>query len=412
MSKLEAIKGKLVSANDQFAKQFPGDPTSRQPVHVVYGGAHLFKANTARKLGDLALKALKENAPNAQALGVTDEVYAKVLDKLAREPVEDLRIDFEDGYGNRSDAEEDSHAEAAAREMAAGITALSLPPFSGIRIKSLSNELFDRASKTLEIFLSTLVSESKGRLPENFVVTVPKVSSAEQASAAVGLLEYHEKRLRLPARLIALELMIETPQAVTNLSKLIDASEGRCRGMHFGTYDYTAACGITAAHQRMNHPAAEFAKHAMQVAAAQTGVMISDGATTTMPVGSKEGVLQAWRLSFENIRHSLEGGFYQGWDLHPAQLVARYAAVYSFFLEGLEPASQRLKAFIDKAAQATLLGDAFDDAATGQGLLNYFLRALNCGAISEAEAMARSGLTLDELRTRSFLKILKIRRGQ
>ena len=103
-------------------------------------------------------------------------------------------------------------------------------------------------------------------------------------------------------------------------------------------------------------------------------------------------------------------GFYQGWDLHPAQLPSRYAAVYGFFLEGLAAASDRLRNFVQKAAQATLVGDVFDDAATGQGLLNYFLRAMNCGAITEAEAVAMSGLTLDELRSRSFMKILKGRR--
>src|SRR5436853_5244573 len=102
-------------------------------------------------------------------------------------------------------------------------------------------------------------------------------------------------------------------------------------------------------------------------------------------------------------------GFYQGWDLHPAQLPTRFAAVYSFFLEGLEPASERLRNFVRKAAQATLVGDVFDDAATGQGLLNYFLRALNCGAITEDEAVTMSGLTLDELRSRSFVRILRNR---
>jgi len=117
-------------------------------------------------------------------------------------------------------------------------------------------------------------------------------------------------------------------------------------------------------------------------------------------------VHRAWRLHAQHIRHSLVGGFYQGWDLHPAQLPSRYAAVYSFFLEGMEAASERLRNFVAKAAQATLVGEVFDDAATGQGLLNYFLRAVNCGAMTEHEAVERSGLTLDELRGRSFVKIL------
>jgi len=153
----------------------------------------------------------------------------------------------------------------------------------------------------------------------------------------------------------------------------------------------------------------DFAKHVMQVTLAGTGVWLSDGATNVMPIGSREIVHRAWRLHADHIRHSLVTGFYQGWDLHPAQLPSRYAAVYSFFLEGLAPASERLKNFVQKAAQATLVGDVFDDAATGQGLLNYFLRAMSCGAITEREAVEMSGLSLEELRSRSFVSILKTR---
>jgi hypothetical protein len=111
------------------------------------------------------------------------------------------------------------------------------------------------------------------------------------------------------------------------------------------------------------------------------------------------------------VRRSLEGAFYQGWDLHPAQLPTRYAAVFAFFLEGLDAASARLRNFVEKAGQATLVGEIFDDAATGQGLLNYFLRALGCGAITEPEAVEKSGLTIAELRSRSFGTILRGRRG-
>jgi hypothetical protein len=192
---------------------------------------------------------------------------------------------------------------------------------------------------------------------------------------------------------------------------------------HFGTYDYTANCDITAAHQRMSHPACDFAKHMMKVAFAQTGVMLSDGATNIMPIAPHKGkdlsadqkrenqaaVFSAWRLHADDVRHSLVNGFYQGWDLHPAQLVPRYGAVYAFFLDGFAPASERLKNFVDKAAQATLVGDVFDDAATGQGLLNFFVRGLTSGALTMDEAR-ESGLTLEELQGRSFLKIVEGRR--
>ena len=150
----------------------------------------------------------------------------------------------------------------------------------------------------------------------------------------------------------------------------------------------------------------------MQVAYASTAIRLSDGATNVMPVGNDPaGVHRAWKLHYDHIRHSLECAFYQGWDLHPAQLPTRYAAVYAFFLEGMEAAGERLRRFMDKAAQATLVGDVFDDAATGQGLLNYFLRAMNCGAITEAETEAKSGLTIEEIRSGSFGKIFNGRRA-
>src|SRR5436305_465387 len=130
----------------------------RQPVHVVYGGAHLFKFDTAAKLGRLAERTLAEYAPDAAALasavGVDDElatrVYQSVVEKLRREPVEDFRIDFEDGFGVRADAEEDAAVDAAARELSKGMAEGTLPPFTGIRIKSLGSASEARALRTLD----------------------------------------------------------------------------------------------------------------------------------------------------------------------------------------------------------------------------------------------------------------------
>ena len=437
---LAPLLDRLAAANAAVAARWPGDPGRRQPVHTVYGGAQIFKRDTAARLGQLALAALDAYGPDAgtfaAAAGVPPElaapVYERVREKLRREPVEDFRIDFEDGYGNRPDDEEDGHAQAAAHEVAKGLSERTLSPFIGIRVKPLSPELAERAMRTLDLFVTTLLREAR-RLPPGFVVTLPKVTMAEQVTGLVRALAALEKRHRLARGSLRLELMVETTQAVLNgrgvaaLPGLVAAAEGRCVGAHFGTYDYTAACRITAAHQTMTHPACEFAKQVMQVVLAGTGVNLSDGATNVMPVGphraqpggpplsqeqqlqNRAAVQRAWRLHFDDVRSSLRNGFYQGWDLHPAQLVTRYAAVYSFFLEGLEVASLRLRSFMDKAAQATLVGDIFDDAATGQGLLNYFLRGTSCGAITVEEAQA-TGLTLEELQSRSFLKILQGRR--
>src|SRR5438309_6029359 len=420
---LKSAASKLDPALEKFMGRFPGESGARQPVHTVYGGAHLFKSDTTQKLGVLALRALDEYGPNAETFGSAigadprfwEVVYARVLEKLRREPVEDFRIDFEDGYGNRADAEEDAHAVAAAKEVAAGMKNGTLPPFIGIRIKQFSQELMPRSMRTLDIFVSTLL-DIAGALPPNFVVTLPKIQLPQQVTALADFFNEIEPKLGLATHTLRFEFMIETTQAilsengVSNLPPFLDAARGRAVAAHFGTYDYTASCNITAEHQRMDHPACDFARHSMQVAYAGTGLWLSDGATNVMPIGSRETVHRAWRLHVDHIRHSLVNAFYQGWDLNPAQLPTRYAAVYSFFLEGLSAATERLHNFIEKAGQATLVGDVFDDAATGQGLLNYFLRALNCGAITEEEALA-TGLTLDELRSRSFVKILKGRRG-
>jgi len=439
---LASLTGELSAANKEFMRRYPGESDRRQAVHTVYGGAHLFKADSAQRLGEVALRSLKEYAPDAgtlsAALGLNidkqlaGKIYDRIAEKLTREPVEDFRLDFEDGYGNRADEEEDGHAASSAGEMADGLRRQSLPPFIGIRIKPLNEDLRERSLRTLDIFVTSLVSATKGKLPDNFVITVPKVQIPEQMRAAVRAFALLETKTGLPAGSLRIEPMIETPQAIINhkgettLHSLVDAGDGRCRSIHFGVYDYTASTGITAAYQAMGHPACDFARQTMLVSMAGTGVHLSDGATNILPVGpnrapagekltakqekvNRDAVHQAWRLGFEDNLHSLRNGFYQGWDLHPAQLVTRYAAVYLFFLSGLESAANRLKAFVEKAALASLFGDVFDDAATGQGLLNFFLRGLACGAITEQEALA-TGLTIEDFRSRSFFKILQSRR--
>ena len=457
---LRDLTERLKKANDGFSQHYPGESGRRQPVHTVYGGAHLFRSDSANRLGSLALRSLDQFAPDfvvfARALelpgasqladtlpdqlrhdnkpaSLAQTIYERVKEKLRREPVEDFRIDFEDGYGNRPDVEEDGHAESAAAEVAQGQVTGTLPPFIGIRIKPFNEELRTRSFRTLDIFVSTLAEKTEGRLPNNFVITLPKITIAEQVAALASLLGRLEGQNGLAEGSLKFEMMIETTQSIINhrgeinLPLLLAAAEGRCVAAHFGTYDYTAGCNITAAQQHMLHPACDFAKNMMQVSFAGTGIWLSDGATNIMPVAphrhveggapltaeqvveNRQVVHRAWKLHFDHVQHSLITGFYQGWDLHPAQLPTRYAAVYSFFLESLEAASERLKNFVEKAAKATLVGDVFDDAATGQGLLNYFLRAINCGAVTEDEALKLSGLTLDELRSASFVKILKNR---
>jgi citrate lyase beta subunit len=433
---LERWTDRLTRVASRVSADFPGERPDRQPVHTVYGGAHLFTAGTAARLGELSVAALEGwlGRPDRlqSVLGLPPDLAVRVHElvgsKLGTEAVEDFRIDFEDGYGHRPDEEEDGHARSAAGEMAAGQSAGTLPPFIGIRIKSLSGELHRRALRTLDLFLTTALERGEG-LPSGFTVTLPKIQDPDQVAVLDEALAEIEERLGLER--IPIELMVETPQTVidrdgtSGVRRFVEAGRGRVRGAHFGTYDYTASLSITAAYQSMTHPACDYARHALQVSLAGTGVWLSDGATNVMPVPTHRGdnlsmfeieenertVHQAMRLHYDQIRHSLTHAYYQGWDLHPAQFPTRYAAVYAFFLEGLDSAGARLSNFVESAAKATLVGEVFDDAATGQGLLNYFLRAINCGAISEEEATERTGLTLDEIRTRSFLAILEGRTG-
>jgi len=466
----QQLLDELKVANLAFQKQYPGDRPDRQPVHTVYGGANLFKADTALKMGEIALKNLRTYAPNfvelARALSLSGHeylphnevaieslvkrldnmpeadrknepgwlawsVYNKTINKLQTEAVEDFRIDFEDGFGNRPDEEEDATAVQAATELALGMKNNSISPFIGIRIKPFTEDMKQRGVRTLDIFLTTLLQQSGGVLPPNFVIMLPKVTLPQQVVTMVRLLEIIEKENGLAAGTLKMETMVEATQIIMDdegrnpLLRIIKASEGRCIAAHFGTYDYTASCNITAKYQTMDHPVCDFAHHMTKVALGGTGIFLSDGATNVMPIAPHRGenlsfaqlaenrksVHNAWKTGFDHTMHSLINGFYQGWDLNPAQLPMRYAATYTFFLSSYANAVFRLKTFVERAAISTLTGDIFDDAATGQGLLNFFLKAMNCGAITEEEALA-TGLTLEEIRSRSFYLILQGRRKQ
>jgi hypothetical protein len=416
---LDAALARLRAAHEAFARRYPGDAGERQPIHTLYIGAHTFRADTMRALADRALAVVDEHAPDADTFAaaaglpgaIAAEVRSRVMDKLRRQPVEDLRLDFEDGYGNRPDAEEDGHADSVAEELAAAHAAGALPPFVGIRIKPMSNELAARSLRTLERFVATLVGRAGG-LPPGFVVTLTKIVAPEEVEVPAACLDELEARLGLACGAIPVEIMVETTQCVLDadgrsmLPRLVAAAAGRCRGAHFGTYDYTTGSDIAAHHQRMRHPACDFAKQVMKTTLAGTGVWLSDGSTAVLPIGDRDAVHAAWRLHADDVRHSLVGGFYQGWDLHAAQLPTRYAAVYGFFREALASASARLAAYLDRATRE----DAGDDPHTGQALLGFFLRARACGAIDDEEVRA-AGITPDELAGRSFARILAARRA-
>lgn len=361
----DELDRRLAETDAELATRYPGERPGRQPVHTVYVPADKVSAGLSAKWGAEALAAL-----DAHGTPYAPELDARVRAKLRDEPIEDLRIDFEDGYGRRDDATEDAHARAAAK-----LIAEAPAPFVGVRIKSMERDVRRRGVRTLDVLLDEL-----GDVPENFVVTLPKVSAVAQVEAMVALCEALEPA---PGAL-RFEIQIETPQAVLGpdgtalVARMIHAAEGRCTGLHYGTYDYSASCGIAAAYQAMDHPAADHAKAVMQVAAAGTGVRLSDGSTNVLPVG--EHVHEAWALHMRLVRRSLERGFYQGWDLHPAQLPTRFAATYAFYREGASLAAERLRAYLSKAESGFL-----DEPATARALAGFLRRGLECGALEASE---------------------------
>ncbi|MFJ5122756.1 DUF6986 family protein [Kitasatospora sp. NPDC088548] len=402
-----AVEALLAPVDADLTRRYPGDPGTRQPVHTVYVPADAFTAGTVRDWGRQALEAFDTHAGTpaelARALGVPDDalladVHARVRAKLVREPVEDLRIDFEDGYGPRPDAEEDAAAVRAAGLVTAAVADGGAPPYLGIRIKCLEAAVRDRGIRTLELFLATLLAG--GGLPDGLVLTLPKVTYAEQVTALVRLLEDFERGAGLPAGRLGFEIQIETTQAVlgpdgrATVAQMIEAAEGRATGLHYGTFDYSASCGVGAAHQSLDHPVADHAKAVMQVAAAGTGVRLSDGSTNVVPTGSTARVHAAWKLHHDLVRRSLARAYYQGWDMHPAHLPTRYAAVYSFYREGLAAAAARLAAYVARTG-----GEVLDEPATARALSGHLLRGLDCGAVDPAEVTSLTGLDRIRLET-------------
>jgi citrate lyase beta subunit len=384
---LDRLDAELSPDDAERTARYPGTAPGRQPVHTVYVPADRFTENTVADWRAAAQAALDEHGPLP---GFDEQVRGRVDAKLAAEPIEDLRIDFEDGYGVRPDEVEDAAARAAADALCrAGATA-----FSGIRMKSMESSTRRRGIRTLDVFLERLLTH--GALPTGFRVTLPKVTSVRQVEAMVTLCAALEPAYGLQR--LAFEIQVETPQAILGadgtalVAPMLHAAAGRCVGLHYGTYDYSAALGIAAAHQAMDHPAADHAKAVMQVAAAGTGVPVSDGSTNILPVGDSDAVRAAWALHARLVRRSLERGIYQGWDLHPAQLPTRFAATFAFFRDGLDAAAGRLRAYLDRADSGVL-----DEPATARALAGYLLRGVACGAVDEADVQARTGLAADDV---------------
>jgi citrate lyase beta subunit len=378
----------LAGDDDERERRYPGPAAERQPVHTVYVPADRFTEHTVTEWRGTAIAALDQHGPMP---GIDRAAEDQVRAKLTAEPIEDLRIDFEDGYGVRGDDEEDTAARAAGIAVA---RAHDRPEFLGLRVKSLEAATRRRGLRTLELFLDAALAI--GPLPRGFRVTLPKVTSVRQVEAMVEICAAVESAFSLP--LLRFEIQIETPQAILGadgtalVAPMLQAAAPRCAGLHYGTYDYSAALGIAAAYQSMDHAAADHAKAVMQLAAAGTGVPVSDGSTNIVPVGETAQVRAAWQLHLRLVRRSLERGFYQGWDLHPAQLPTRFAATFAFYRDGSAAAISRLQAYLDHRSSGVL-----DEPATARALAGYLMRGVDAGALDRDEIAVAVGVGADEL---------------
>ena len=398
------LRARVEAARAEHDARYPDPPILWQPVHTVYVPADRITADVGPRLGRAALDLLDTHAGEvksfAEAFGIAPdlagEVRARVAAKLGGDPVEDLRIDFEDGYGTREDAEEDADVERAAEAVAVAHARGILPRRWGPRVKSFAEGGYDRAVATLDGLLTTVIDRA-GTLPPGFVITFPKVITPAHVAVFAGLLARLEAALGLEAGLLRFEVQVETPRTVLDpsgasaLPAILDAAAGRLSAAHFGVFDYTAALGLPPEQQRLNHAACDFARHVMQVSLSGTGVELSDGATNVVPAGTDSAsVRAAWGVHATQVRHSLAHGLYQGWDMHPAHLVGRFAVVYAFHLNGFDDLSARVRAW---SQQSPGSNGVVDEPATVKALIARLRRAVGCGAITETEALTATGLT-------------------
>lgn len=394
----------LAADDAAYAAHYPGTPPAGV-VHTVYLPAPAFSAGAVGDWGARAIAAIDEFPAQWRAVltdldagrGEVDRLDALTRAKLATEPIEDLRIDFEDGFrAHRGTAADDADEDAQVHRVATLVAAsASMPRSWGVRIRSLTPDTRRRGLRTLDLFLGTVLAAAE--LPPGFVITLPKVTSPEQVRVFVEVLRTLETAHHLVPGTLTFEIQVETPQTVLGpdgrvpLAEMVRIGGRRVSGLHFGTYDYSASLGILGAYQDLRHPVADFAKSLMLLAAAETGVRVSDGSDNVVPVGDAPTVQARWLRHGQGVQRALRQGIGQGWDLHPAQLPSRFAATFAFYRDGWVDAASRLAAY--DAGRPTP-GGVLDEPATAFALARHLDAALVCGAVEESELSAASGLTV------------------
>ncbi len=279
---LADLDARLAETDAFLARAYPGEDGRRQPVHTVYVPADRYTVDLPQLWGAEAASVVAAHggwAALCRLVGVpehlVDAVAARAEAKLAAEPIEDLRLDFEDGYGTRDDDVEDADAVAVAGRLADALPVGAAPPFVGLRFKCFEEPTRRRGLRTLDLFLSTLLERSSG-LPDGLVITFPKVSTVSQVEAMVAACEAYESAAGLPAGRLGFEIQVETPQLILGadgtapVATALHAGNGRVTSLHYGTYDYSASLQVSAEYQSMEHPVADHAKDVMQAAVSWT----------------------------------------------------------------------------------------------------------------------------------------------
>ncbi len=393
---LQSLNARMAAADRRLLGTYPGDDGLPQPVHTVYVPGGTYTVDTPALWGSMALEMLETVSRPELLAGIIDvpeqlaaEVLSRVRTKLSTNPIEDLRVDFEDGFGQQGDAVEDTAVDETAATFARAAATDLAPRSWGIRFKSLEAATRERGVRTLTRFLAGVSKD--GVLPPSCIVTLPKVTDISQVEAMTSVCEFVETTLGLEPRVVRFEIQMETPQSIIGhdgriaVPALLQASDGRCTSLHFGTYDYTASCGIAAPFQSMDHPASDFAKAVMQVSVAGTGVRLSDGATISYPIGTEDQIRHGLRLHARLVRRSLERGYYQGWDMHPGQLVTRFATTFAFYRQGFPSAAERIARYTEDPAASN------DEPATIRALVGFIRRGFQCGAVTESEVQVATG---------------------
>lgn len=395
---LQRWDDELAPDDSAYAAAYPGPP-GPGPVHTVYVPVPRFVPGLVRAWGDDGVRAVTDHPAQWSAIladltEASAQLHALTMAKLAREPIEDLRIDFEDGFrAHRGTAADDAEEDAQACRAAGVVAASTMPRSWGVRIRSLAGPTRRRGLRTLDLFLGELLRLEP--LPDGFVITLPKVTSLTQIQVFCDVLAVLEARHSLQSGSLRFEIQVETPQTVLGadgtvpVAAMIHAAGGRVSGLHFGTYDYTASLGIFAAYQNLRHPVADFAKGLMMLAAAETGVRVSDGSDNKVPVGDAETVGRRWAAHAQGVGRALRSGIPQGWDLHPAQLPTRFAATFTFFRDGWVEASVRLGDYHRRRPGS---GGVMDEPATAFALARHLAGALACGAVTEQEMSQVAGV--------------------